>query len=91
MILDITKDDLNTGKHYFIIDSTGKVYTDQFSSDTGEKIETVELTIMTSYSIGKETSSSYKGKLLALTSTNTKFRACEPVDVTDCSEVLITG
>lgn len=85
------KDDLNTGKHYFIIDSTGKVYTDQFSSDTGEKIETVELTIMTSYSIGKETSSSYKGKLLALTSTNTKFRACEPVDVTDCSEVLITG
>ena len=78
------KDDLNTGKHYFIIDSTGKVYTDQFSSDTGEKIETVELTIMTSYSIGKETSSSYKGKLLALTSTNTKFRACEPVDVTDC-------
>lgn len=85
------KDDLNTGKHYFIIDSTGKVYTDQFSSDTGEKIETVELTIMTSYSIGKETSSSYKGKLLALTSTNTKLRACEPVDVTDCSEVLITG
>lgn len=85
------KDDLNTGKHYFIVDSTGKVYTDQFSSDTGEKIETVELTIMTSYSIGKETSSSYRGKLLALTSTNTKFRACEPVDVTDCSEVLITG
>lgn len=85
------KDDLNTGKHYFIVDSTGKIWTDQFSSDTGEKIETVELTIMTSYSIGKETSSSYKGKLLALTSTNTKFRACEPVDVTDCSEVLITG
>lgn len=85
------KDDLNTGKHYFIIDSTGKVYTDQFSSDTGKKIETIELTIMTSYSIGKETSSSYRGKLLALTSTNTKFRACEPVDVTDCSEVLITG
>ncbi len=85
------KDDLNTGKHYFIIDSTGKVYTDQFSSNTGEKIETVELTLKSSYSIGKETSSSYKGKLLALTSTNTKFRACEPVDVTDCSEVLITG
>ncbi len=85
------KDDLNTGKHYFIVDSTGKIWTDQFSSDTGEKIETVELTIKTSYSIGKETSSSYKGKLLALTSTNTKFRACEPVDVTDCSEVLITG
>lgn len=85
------KDDLNTGKHYFIVDSTGKIWTDQFSSDTGEKIEAVELTIKTSYSIGKETSSSYKGKLLALTSTNTKFRACEPVDVTDCSEVLITG
>ena len=85
------KDDLNTGKHYFIIDSTGKVYTDQFSSNTGEKIETVELTLKSSYSIGKETSSSYKGKLLALTSTNTKFRACEPVNVTDCSEVLITG
>lgn len=85
------KDDLNTGKHYFIVDSTGKIWTDQFSSDTGEKIETVELTIKTSYSIGKETSSTYKGKLLALTSTNTKFKVCEPVDVTDCSEVLITG
>lgn len=85
------KDDLNTGKHYFIVDSTGKIWTDQFSSDTGEKIEAVELTIKTSYSIGKETSSSYKGKLLALSSTNTKFKACEPVDVTDCSEVLITG
>lgn len=83
------KDDLNTGKHYFIVDSTGKIWTDQFSS--GEKIETVELTIKTSYSIGKETSSTYKGKLLALTSTNTKFKVCEPVDVTDCSEVLITG
>lgn len=85
------KDDLNTGKHYFIVDSAGKIWTDQFSSDTGEKIETVELTIKTSYSIGKETSSTYKGKLLALTSTNTKFKVCEPVDVTDCSEVLITG
>lgn len=85
------KDDLNTGKHYFIVDSTGKIWTDQFPPDTGEKIETVELTIKTSYSIGKETSSTYKGKLLALTSTNTKFRACEPVSVTDCSEVLITG
>lgn len=85
------KDDLNTGKHYFIVDFTGKIWTDQFSSDTGEKIETVELTIKTSYSIGKETSSTYKGKLLALTSTNTKFKVCEPVDVTDCSEVLITG
>lgn len=85
------KDDLNTGKHYFVVDFTGKIWTDQFSSDTGEKIETVELTIKTSYSIGKETSSTYKGKLLALTSTNTKFRACEPVSVTDCSEVLITG
>lgn len=85
------KDDLNTGKHYFIVDSTGKIWTDQFSSDTGEKIETVELTIKTSYSIGKETSSTYKGKLLALTSTNTNFKVCEPVDVTDCSEVLITG
>lgn len=85
------KDDLNTGKHYFIVDSTGKIWTDQFSSDTGEKIETIELTIMTSYEIGKETSSSYKGKLLPLTSTNTKFKVCEPVDVTDCLEVLITG
>ena len=85
------KDDLNTGKHYFIVDSTGKIWTDQFSSSAGEKIEIVELTIKTSYSIGKETSSTYKGKLLALTSTNTKFRACEPVSVTDCSEVLITG
>lgn len=85
------KDDLNTGKHYFIVDYTGKIWTDQFPPDTGEKIETVELTIKTSYSIGKETSSTYKGKLLALTSTNTKFRACEPVSVTDCSEVLITG
>lgn len=85
------KDDLNTGKHYFVVDFTGKIWTDQFSSDTGEKIETVELTIKTSYSIGKETSSTYKGKLLALTSTNTKFKVCEPVDVTDCSEVLITG
>lgn len=85
------KDDLNTGKHYFIVDSTGKIWTDQFSSDTGEKIETIELATMTSYSIGKETSSTYKGKLLALTSTNTKFKVCEPVDVTDCSEVLITG
>lgn len=85
------KDDLNTGKHYFIVDSTGKIWTDQFASDTGEKTETVELTIKTSYSIGKETSSTYKGKLLALTSTNTKFKVCEPVDVTDCSEVLITG
>lgn len=85
------KDDLNTGKHYFIVDSTGKIWTDQFSSDTGEKIETIELTIMTSYEIGKETSSSYKGKLLPLTSTNTKFEVCEPVDVTDCLEVLITG
>lgn len=85
------KDDLNAGKHYFIVDSTGKIWTDQFPPDTGEKIETVELTIKTSYSIGKETSSTYKGKLLALTSTNTKFKVCEPVDVTDCSEVLITG
>lgn len=85
------KDDLNTGKHYFIVDSTGKIWTDQFPPDTGEKIETVELAIKTSYSIGKETSSTYKGKLLALTSTNTKFKVCEPVDVTDCSEVLITG
>ena len=85
------KDDLNTGKHYFIVDSTGKIWTDQFSSSAGEKIDIVELTIKTSYSIGKETSSTYKGKLLALTSTNTKFRACEPVSVTDCSEVLITG
>ena len=85
------KDDLNTGKHYCIVDSTGKIWTDQFSSDTGEKIETIELTIMTSYEIGKETSSSYKGKLLPLTSTNTKFKVCEPVDVTDCLEVLITG
>lgn len=85
------KDGLNTGKHYFIVDSTGKIWTDQFSSDTGEKIETIELTIMTSYEIGKETSSSYKGKLLPLTSTNTKFKVCEPVDVTDCLEVLITG
>lgn len=85
------KDDLNTGKHYFIVDSTGKIWTDQFSSDTGEKIETIELTIMTSYEIGKETSSSYKGKLLPLTSTNTKLKVCEPVDVTDCLEVLITG
>ena len=85
------KDDLNTGKHYFVVDFTGKIWTDQFSSDTGEKIETVELTIKTSYSIGKETSSAYKGKLLALTSTNTKFKVCEPVDVTDCSKVLITG
>lgn len=85
------KDDLNTGKHYFIVDSTGKIWTDQFSSDTGEKIETIEITIMTSYEIGKETSSSYKGKLLPLTSTNTKFKVCEPVDVTDCLEVLITG
>lgn len=85
------KDDLNTGKHYFIVDSTGKIWTDQFSSDTGEKIETIELTIMTSYEIGKETSSSYKGKLPPLTSTNTKFKVCEPVDVTDCLEVLITG
>lgn len=85
------KDDLNTGKHYFIVDSTGKIWTDQFSSDTGEKIETIEFTIMTSYEIGKETSSSYKGKLLPLTSTNTKFKVCEPVDVTDCLEVLITG
>lgn len=85
------KDDLNTGKHYFIVDSTGKIWTDQFSSDTGEKIETIELATMTSYSIGKETSSTYKGKLLALTSMNTKFKVCEPVDVTDCSEVLITG
>ena len=85
------KDDLKTGKHYFIVDSTGKIWTDQFSSDTGEKIETIELTIMTSYEIGKETSSSYKGKLLPLTSTNTKFKVCEPVDVTDCLEVLITG
>lgn len=85
------KDDLNTGKHYFIVDYTGKIWTDQFPPDTGEKIETVELTIKTSYSIGKETSSTYKGKLLALTSTNTKFKVCEPVDVTDCSEVLITG
>ena len=85
------KDDLNTGKHYFIVDSTGKIWTDQFPPDTGEKIETVELTIKTSYSIGKETSSAYKGKLLALTSTNTKFKVCEPVSVTDCSEVLITG
>lgn len=85
------KDDLSTGKHYFIVDPTGKIWTDQFSSSAGEKIETVELTIKTSYSIGKETSSTYKGKLLALTSTNTKFKVCEPVDVTDCSEVLITG
>ena len=31
------KDDLNTGKHYFIVDSTGKIWTDQFSSSAGEK------------------------------------------------------
>lgn len=89
------KNDLSSG-HYFVVDSTGKMHTDSFAgsgSGGGESNgnETVTLNLNESYLIGKETSASYKGKLLPMTQTNKDHVVSDPVDVTDCTSVIITG
>ena len=88
------KDDLSSG-HYFVIDSTGKMHTDSAAGNGGggesSGSEIVSLNLNESYLIGKETSDSYKGKLLPMSQTNNDHVVSEPVDVTDCDTVLITG
>lgn len=84
------KNDLESG-HYFVVDSLGRMHTDSVTGNSGEAIELVDLVLNEGHQIGKETSSANKGKDIEMTSGNTTHVVSQPVDVTDCASVIITG
>ena len=59
--------------------------------DSGAVNEPVILEYNEGYVIGKETSAQNKGKLVDLNNDDTNHIVSQPVDVTDCDTVLITG
>lgn len=91
------KNDLESG-HYFVVDSLGRMHTDSVTESSGGSggtsglvNESVTLTLNEGHIIGKETSTSNKGKDIAMTSSNTTHVVSRPVDVTDCDTVIVTG
>ena len=84
------KDDLDSG-HYFVVDSLGRTHTDSVIGNSGEVVELVDLVLNEGHQIGKEASSENKGKDIEMTSGNTTHVVSRPVDVTDCTSVIITG
>lgn len=84
------KNDLDYG-HYFVVDSLGRMHTDSVTGNSGEDIELVDLVLNEGHQIGKETSSANKGKDIEMASGNTTHVVSQPVDVTDCASVIITG
>lgn len=84
------KDDLDSG-HYFVVDSLGRTHTDSVIGNSGEVVELVDLVLNEGHQIGKETSSANKGKDIEMASGNTTHVVSRPVDVTDCTSVIITG
>lgn len=84
------KDDLESG-HYFVVDSLGRTHTDSVIGNSGEVVELVDLVMNEGHQIGKETSSTNKGKDIEMTSGSTTHVVSQPVNVTDCSSVIVTG
>lgn len=84
------KNDLDSG-HYFVVDSLGRMHTDSVTGDSGETIELIDLVLNEGHQIGKKTSSTNKGKDIAMSSGNTTHVVSQPVDVTDCDSVIVTG
>ena len=84
------KNDLDSG-HYFVVDSLGRMHTDSVIGNSGDAIELVDLVLNEGHQIGKEASSENKGKDIEMTSGNTTHVVSRPVDVTDCTSVIITG